>query len=217
LSTHKRTRRRLSAAKRRDVILAAATELFGERGYDAAAMDQIARRAGITAPVLYDHFASKEDLYQQLLTRHRLELLTIWREHLLDDGAFELRVERALHAWAAYVREHPFAVRMLFRDTSGDPAAGSRYRAEQAQVRADLTPVFSSFPGASEFVDAVGTPAAVEMAVELTRSALTGLAIWWYDHPEVTADQVVAVAMNALWLGLGRLAGGQAWRSDAGA
>ena len=75
-------------------------------------------------------------------------------------------------------------------------------------------PVFGSFPGAAKFVDAVGTPVAVEMAVELTRSALTGLAIWWYDHPEVTADQMVAVAMNTLWLGLDRLTRGQAWRSD---
>ena len=217
MSTPKRTRRRLPAAERREVIVRAATQLFAERGYHAAAMDEIARRAGVTPPVLYDHFSSKEDLYQQLLAQHRLELLAIWREHLLGEGPFEARVEASLRAWAAYIREHPFAVRMLFRDTTGEPAAGARYRAEQAQVRADLTPVFGSFPAAAEFADAIGTPAAVEMAVELTRSALTGLAIWWYDHPEITADQIVAVAMNALWVGLGRLTGGETWRPKPGA
>jgi AcrR family transcriptional regulator len=217
LSTPKPVRRRLAAAERREVIVRAATELFAERGYHAAAMEEIARRAGVTPPVLYDHFSSKEDLYQQLLARHRRELLAIWREHLQGDGPFQARVESSLRAWAAYVREHTFAVRMLFRDTTGDPAAGTRYRAEQARVRADLTPLFGSFPAAAEFVNAAGTPAALEMAVELTRSALTGLAIWWYDHPEVTPDQVVTVAMNALWVGLGRLAGGETWRSEPGA
>jgi AcrR family transcriptional regulator len=216
LSTPKSVRRRLPAAERRELIARAATELFAERGYHAAAMDEIARRAGVTPPVLYDHFSSKEDLYQQLLARHRLELLAIWREHLLAEGPSEARVESSLRAWAAYVREHPFAVRMLFRDNSGDPAAGVRYRAEQARVRADMTPVFSSFPAAAEFADAIGTPAAVEMAVELTRSALTGLAIWWYDHPEITADQIVAVAMNALWVGLGGLTAGAIRRFELG-
>lgn len=216
MSTPKPARRRLPASERRELIARAATEVFAERGYHAAGIDEIVRRAGVTPPVLYDHFSSKEDLYQQLLARHRLDLLSIWREHLLADAPFEARVESSLRAWAAYVQEHPFVVRMLFRDTTGDPAAGARYRAEQAQVRADLTPVFGAFPAAAEFVAAVGTPAALEMAVELTRSALTGLAIWWFDHPEVTADQVVAVAMNALWCGLAALSGGDVWRPGPG-
>jgi AcrR family transcriptional regulator len=212
LSTPKGARRRLSAPERREIIVRAATEAFAERGYHTAAMDDIARRAGVTPPVLYDHFSSKEDLYQHLLARHRLELVAIWREHLLSDAPVEARVENSLRAWTAYVREHPFAVRMLFRDTTGDPAAGARYRAEQTRVRADLAPVFGSFPAAAEFTEAIGTPAAVEMTVELMRSALTGLAIWWYDHAEITAEQIVAVAMNTLWLGLSRVTGGETWR-----
>ena len=59
--------------------------MFAERGYDGASIDEIARRAGVSAPVVYDHFASKQDLYERLLERTRDELLEVWREHLFTD------------------------------------------------------------------------------------------------------------------------------------
>ena len=65
------------------MIEQAATEVFAEHGYAAASMDEIARRSGVSAPVVYDHFASKADLHRRLLERHRDELVALWREHLL--------------------------------------------------------------------------------------------------------------------------------------
>jgi AcrR family transcriptional regulator len=56
------TRKRMPAAERREVIVSTATEVFSERGYDGASIDEIARRSGVSAPVVYDHFASKQDL-----------------------------------------------------------------------------------------------------------------------------------------------------------
>jgi AcrR family transcriptional regulator len=62
------------------VIERVATEVFAERGYQGASIDEIARRSGVSAPVVYDHFASKQDLFQRLLVRTRDELLAMWRE-----------------------------------------------------------------------------------------------------------------------------------------
>ena len=79
-------RKRMSAATRRASIEAAATDVFAERGYRGASIDEIARRSGVTPPVLYDHFASKQDLYRQLLERHFADLRRIWRENFDSSG-----------------------------------------------------------------------------------------------------------------------------------
>jgi AcrR family transcriptional regulator len=183
--------KRLSATARREVIERAATEVFAERGYQGASIDEIARRSQVSAPVIYDHFASKVDLYRRLLERHRDELLALWREHLVPGAP----PRRALEAWARYVEEHPFAWRMLFRETTGDAAATAAYREVHEDSRGALADVMQ----------------ADDAVAELARSGLTGLAIWWQDHPEVTREQIVATAMNVLWLGLERLARGERW------
>src|SRR5262245_11776202 len=68
-------RRRLPAAQRRDTLIAAGSELFARRGYDRVSLDEVAERAGVTKVIVYRHFASKQDLYLQLLSIHRDELL----------------------------------------------------------------------------------------------------------------------------------------------
>ena len=86
-------------------------------------MDEIARRSGVTPPVVYDHFDSKLDLHRRLLERTRDELLAMWREQLAGDEPAEERIPRALDAWARYVEGNPYAARMFFQETTGDPEA----------------------------------------------------------------------------------------------
>jgi AcrR family transcriptional regulator len=194
----------MSAEARREVIELAATELFAERGYQGASIDEIARRSGVSAPVVYDHFASKQDLHRRLLERHRDELVALWREHLLTDEPPERRIPRAIDAWARYVETHPYAWKLLFRETTGDPAAQAVHRDVLAGSRALLAPLVAAQPGGDRLGDA-------EMAAELIRSALTGLALWWQEHPDVTREQIVATAMNVLWIGFERLGRGERW------
>ena len=185
------------------MIELAATEVFAERGYAAASIDEIARRSGVSPPVVYDHFASKAELHRRLLERHRDELVALWREHLLTDEAPDARIPRAIEAWARYVEAHPYAWKMLFRETTGDPEAAAVHRQVLDGSRALLAPLIDAQPGGE------GLPG--EMAAELIRSALTGLALWWQDHPEVTRDEIVATAMNVLWVGFERLGAGERW------
>jgi AcrR family transcriptional regulator len=185
----------MTGAARREVIERAATELFSERGYHGASIDEIARRSGVTPPVVYDHFASKRDLHARLLERHRDDLLGLWDEYLPGDGTPEEMVPRAIEAWARYVEANPYAVKMFFRETTGDPEMRALHDEVQAQGRAALIPIMARVTGG-------GDEAALEMAVEIVRSGLTGLAIWWYEHPEVPREQVVAAALGVVWLGL---------------
>ena len=196
----------MPAAQRREVIERVATEVFAEHGYNGASMDEIARRAGVSAPVVYDHFASKQDLYRRLLVRTRDELLEMWREQLSPDEPAAARIPRAFDAWARYVEEHPYASRMYFREATGVPEVIAFHRELHAQARAALGAIHAREPGAERLAGS-RDPAARELAAELIRSGLTGLAIWWNEHPHVPRDQIVATAVNVLWRGLERAGG----------
>jgi AcrR family transcriptional regulator len=199
-------RRRLTAVERREVIERAALEVFGERGYHGASIDEICRRSGVTPPVLYDHFASKLELHKRLLERTRDELLQMWRENLAGDGPAEERIPRALHAWATYVQEHPYVPRMFFTETTGDPEIEAIHREVRAQATSALGAIVGRETGAG-----ATDPEGHEMASEVMRAGLAGLAIWWNDHPDVPREQIVATALNVLWIGLERVRAGETW------
>jgi AcrR family transcriptional regulator len=203
----------MAAAERRAVIEAAAAELFAERGYVEASIDEIAARSGVSPPVVYDHFASKVDLYRRLLERHFAELRGVWREHFVGEGPAGERIARSFDAWFAYIETHPFAGRMLFRDTVGDRGADAA-QAEVAEAsRAAIMPLFAGEPG-SEKVAGGAAKEGLEMAWVVMRGVLQGLASWWSEHPEVPRERVVATAMNALWVGFERAGSGEAWPLD---
>jgi AcrR family transcriptional regulator len=204
-------RKRLSAQARREVIERVATELFARRGYHGASIDEIARGSGVTPPVVYDHFASKQELHRRLLERHFADLRAVWREHLLGDDPPERRIPRAIDAWFAYVESHPFAWRMLFRDTTGDAEVEAIHREVAAQSRALAVPLLAREAGAEHIAGADAE--ALDMAWEVFRAVLQGLALWWYEHRHVPRDRVVATAMNAVWIGFERVSHGEQWQA----
>ena len=209
-------RRRLPAAERRELIERAATEVFAEHGYAGASIDEIARRSDVSPPVVYDHFASKLDLFVRLLERTRDELLEMWVAELAGESRFSpsghrerrpasdesIRMERAFAAWAAYVEQNRFASRMYFLEATGDPQARAAHREIQAQGRAALSAILGQQPGAQQLAL---DPDGLEMAAETMRAGLAGLAIWWDEHPHVPRERIVETAMNVLWTGFERL------------
>jgi AcrR family transcriptional regulator len=205
-------RRRLTAQARRELIEQAASELFAERGYGATSIDEIAKRSGVTAPVVYDHFASKRDLHRRLLERHYAELRLLWREQLGGEDPPAQRVARAIDAWFAYVETHPYAWRMLFRETTGEPEVRADHEEVIAQSRAAMMPLFLRERGIEALAGADADADELDMAWETMRAVLQGLALWWYEHRQVPRARVVATAMNALWIGFERVLAGEAWR-----
>ena len=200
----------MTAPLRREVIELAASEVFGSRGYHGASMAEIARRSGVSVPVVYDHFASKRDLHRRLLERHYGDLREVWRVNLAGDDPAAERIARSFGAWFTYVQAHPYAWRMLFRDTTGDPEIEALHREIVAASRSEALPMLAREPGARTLAAAGGT-VAVDLLWEVVRAVLQGLAMWWYDHQEVPREEVVATAMNTLWIGLERVGGGELW------
>lgn len=196
----------MTAAARRDVIERAATQVFAEHGYAGASIDEIARRSEVSAPVVYDHFASKLALFTRLLERTRDELLAMWVQTLAGDDPTDVRMRRAFDAWARYVESNRFAARMYFLEATGDPGARAAHRAIQAQGRAALATILGNEPNAERI--AGGDADGLEMAAETIRAGLAGLAIWWDEHPHVPRERIVETAMNVLWTGFERLQAG---------
>jgi AcrR family transcriptional regulator len=200
----------MSAAERREVIERAATEVFAERGYRGAAIDEIARRSGVTPPVVYDHFASKLELYRVLLERHYAELREVWGTTFVGEAPPAERFARAVDTWFAYIESNPFAGRLLFRAPTGDPEVEAVHAEVAAASSAAVMPLFAAEPGAENLAGSLDT-AGIEMAWVVLRGVLQGLAIWWADRPEVPRERVVATAINALWIGFERVSAGEGW------
>lgn len=117
---------RLPRPARRQQLLAAAQEVFVSQGYHAAAMDDIAERAGVSKPVLYQHFPSKLELYLGLLDSTAEELLARVRRAMDTTTENRLRVENAIAAYFDFVDEG-MAFRLVFEsDLRNEPAVRDR-------------------------------------------------------------------------------------------
>jgi AcrR family transcriptional regulator len=208
-------KKRMTAEARRELIEQAASELFAERGYHGASIDEIARRSGVSPPVVYDHFDSKLALHRHLIDRHYAELRQVWRDNLPGDEPQQERIARSFDAWFAYIESHPFAARMLFRDTTGDPDVEAGRREVAAQSREAIRPLMGEEPG-TENIAGGGDVESLDMAWEVVRAVLQGLALWWSEHPQVPRERIVATAMNSIWLGYERVLGGVQWRPAPG-
>src|SRR5205809_6591820 len=94
---------RLPRSARRKQLLAAAREVFVAQGYHAAAMDDIAERAGVSKPVLYQHFPGKRELYVALIALHSEELLAAVRHALISTSNNKQRVAATISAYFQFI------------------------------------------------------------------------------------------------------------------
>ena len=196
------TRRRLSSDERRELIEEAARAVFAEYGYHAASIGEIAARSGITKATLYDHFPSKEALHLELLREQRDELLRIVTPTLEGGGSAEERVRRALDGFYAYVHDNPYAWRMLFRETTGDPEIADAHRQIQAEAHAAVVGTLLKDP---EVCRALGPLSQGEkgLLAATIGGATHGAARWWWDNKSTPRSKVVRMVMRVLWDGLG--------------
>jgi hypothetical protein len=138
----------------------------------------------------------------------------MWRANLGGDGTPEEQIARAFDAWARYVQAHPYAPRMFFRESTGIPEVREIHRRIAAEANGVLAEIVGGLSGAGH-LQTDGSPLAFAMASEVIRGGLTELAIWWGDHPEVSREQIVATAMNTIWMGFERVSGGEIWLGGA--
>lgn len=184
-------------------------EVFAERGYEAASMGEIARAAGITPAVIYDHFPSKAELQIELLERQTNDLLRfVGRALQSAPEDLEERMRIGADAFFRFVEEHRFAWRMLFRDPPSDPGVLAAYRRLDRQATKGISEFIKASTGGA--LANSGNPGrAVEMFAVLMKVSQNGLASWWYEHPEIPREEIVDRLLEFCWTGLERIAESQ--------
>jgi AcrR family transcriptional regulator len=195
-----RSQLRLSRPDRRQRILDAAVEVFAARGYEAAAVSEIAAASGVTKPVLYDHFASKQRLFVELMESIRDELVGRGAQAMAVDLPLEARIRAAITAFFSYVRDHPARARVLLVTPRGDPELADAARQVQAGATAALAALLAAEP---ELL--AGQPQRerrLELFTEFIKQGLHGLAEWWGDHTDVPVGSLVDAVTALVWVGL---------------
>ncbi|MFF2146686.1 TetR/AcrR family transcriptional regulator [Kitasatospora sp. NPDC058190] len=187
---------RLPRSARREQLLGAAQEVFVAQGYHAAAMDDIADRAGVSKPVLYQHFPGKLDLYLALLDKHCDALVESTREALGTTTDNKLRVAATMEAYFNYVSSESGAFRLVFEsDLTNEPAV--RERVERAS-EASATLVSQVIQEDTDLP---------ESESKLLAAGVCGLAqitarYWLSQGLEIPRDEAVRLVASLAWRGL---------------
>jgi AcrR family transcriptional regulator len=208
------TRRRLTAEERRAGILDAALAVFSARGYHASSIDDIAREAGISKALIYEHFDSKQALYGDLLEQNADELFERLAASLAEVGVESgaARLATGLDAFFSFVEERRDAWRILFRDVS-DPETSAALDRIVEQVTGVVAALIAQDPGARS-QDKDGSETAIRMLAHMLVGAVQSVANWWAEHPEVARAEAVEMVMDFAWLGLERLSAGERWTGE---
>ena len=188
---------RLPRTERRAQLLAAAQRVFAENGYHAAAMDEIAEVAGVSKPVLYQHFPGKLDLYIALLESHVDELVKRVQTALDSTTENRQRVPATVGAFFDFVSEDAGAFRMVFEsDLRGEPAVQEAVdRATSASVDA-ITETITADAGLDE-------DKARLLAVGLVGMSQVSARFWLQHHQSMSQEEAVALTANLAWRGIG--------------
>lgn len=197
--TNTQARRRLTSEQRREVLLDAAARVFAAHGYHAASIEQIATKAGITKPVIYHHFPSKQQLHRAVFQHYAKQLLATAASHG-QHGTPKERFRDLVAGMFAFAHDQPHVWQLLLGDST-DPetallqrqlrAVGTEQSAARLLDTADL-----------HFDRRLSRRRAAQAAVELVRSAIDGLINWSLQHPEVSRAALIDIATELVWSGL---------------
>lgn len=191
---------RLPRAEREAQLLVIAEEVFGERGYQFTTMEEVAERAGVTKPVIYDYFGSKEGLLAACIARARTELQTatieVWRT-MPRTSTTEQYFRTSVRAFFGFIDEHASAFSLIQQEGILNVTALNEVetiRAEQAAAVAGTL---------AEIVDFGDVPPTlVEGVAEVIIGTCERVAVWRLRRPEITADLATELVMSTVWRGL---------------
>jgi AcrR family transcriptional regulator len=206
--------RRRFRQQRVEQILDAAVSVFAERGFHAASMDEIAARAGVSKPILYTHFESKDGLYEAILQRSAQLMTDRIGASAQAVGAPDERVWAGILAFLDIVEEHrDWWIASQQAVIAGEPfaSAGAKVNAAMVTLIEDLAVRTASESGIGG--DAL---ASLEPLAHAFAGACERIAFWWVGHPEVPKGTVAIQLMNMLWMGFGNLLETKLWLPPTG-
>jgi AcrR family transcriptional regulator len=189
----------MTGKERREQLLTIGRTLFAERGLDGTSVEEIAAAAGVSKPVVYEHFGGKEGLYAVVVDREFERLLASVTEALNSAMHYRHKLEKAALALLEYVETNPDGFRILVRDSHGGTGTGS-FASLLSEIAGEVEHVMAQELGAHDYDDKVA-PMYAQMLVGMV--ALTGQ--WWLDVRRPKREEVAAHLVNLAWNGLSGL------------
>jgi AcrR family transcriptional regulator len=189
----------MTGKERREQLLDISRALFAVRGYDGTSVEEIAAKAGVSKPVVYEHFGGKEGLYAVVVDREMERLLGMVTRALRDGVHYRDKLEQAALALLEYIEEGTDGFRILVRDSHGTSGTGG-FASLLSEIAQQVEHVLGQ-----EFdlrgYDDKSAPMYAQMLVGMV--ALTGQ--WWLEARKPRREEVAAHVVNLAWNGLSRL------------
>ena len=184
----------MTGRERREQLIVIGRAAFAELGFDGASVEEIAARAGVSKPVVYEHFGGKEGLYAVIVDREMLALEKVIT-HSLSDGTWRERIEKATVALLSYVEQETDGFLILVRDS------------KPGDERSYSTLLNSSVGQVSYILGAAFERRGLDAELAgLYAQALVGMvsmtAQWWLDTRQPAKEVVAAHIVNLCWNGL---------------
>lgn len=190
------SRTRMTGQERREQLLSISRQLFAEKGFDGTSIEEIAARAQVSKPVVYEHFGGKEGVYAVVVDREVQALTGALSESLRAGGHPKVLVERTALALLTYIENNEDGFRILVRDSPVAQATGtfsSLIGDVATQVEHLLADQFKK-----RRLDTRSAPIYAQMLVGMV--ALTGQ--YWLDSRQLKKSDVAAHLVNLAWHGL---------------
>ena len=188
----------MSATERRAQLIEVGRAVFAEHGYKATSVEQIAKRAKVSKPVIYEHFGGKEGLYAVVVDRE-MDYVVRRLEEALSEGSPRERVESASLAFLRYVKDHPDGFAVLSQDSPITSQRGS-----MSSLLNDVAERVGSI-----FADTLKAAGYDVKAAPIYAHALVGMVTfvgkWWEDERKPAVEDVAKHLSALAWMGLRHL------------
>ncbi len=187
---------RLPRDERRAQLLVAALEVFTVAGYHSAAMDEIADRANVSKPVLYQHFPSKLDLYLAVLDLHIDSLVFAIQKAIAANRENSARVAATVEAYFGFIDSEGEAFRLLFEsDMNVEPQVRERLNRMTYDCAAAISAVISIDTG-------LGKEESMMLAVGIIGTVQTSARHWLDRDGKIDRRRATELVMNLIWRGI---------------
>jgi AcrR family transcriptional regulator len=198
-STVPSSRARMTGKQRREQLIEVGRKLFADKGFEGTTVEEIAAKASVSKPVVYEHFGGKEGLYAVVVDREIAALLGGITGALSAERNSRETLERAAGALLDYIESNTDGFRILVRDSPAGQSTGS-FASLISDVASQVEHIL-----AAEFkrrrLDPKTAPLYAQMLVGMV--ALT--AQWWLDSRKMKKADVAAHLVNLAWNGLAGL------------
>ena len=188
----------MSASERRAQLIEVGRTVFAQQGFSGTSASELAKAAGVSKPILYEHFGGKEGLYAVIVDREMERVLNMIGEAIAGGSPREL-IEGSAVAFLTYVRDFPEGFLVLTRDSP--PVSGKTAMSGLLNLVAErVTTVF-----AASFREAGFDPEMAPVYSQAVVGMVTFVGQWWMEDPEIPVEKVARHLAALGWMGLRHL------------